>query len=169
MEMRCVDDNGKEVRCGEPGEIEARGTNIMAGYFEDPVRTAESLTPDGWFKTGDVGVINEDGYLTLTDRKKDMFIVGGFNCYPAEIEAIMMEYHQIREVAVIGVADERMGDVAKAYIVPNEGEVIDTQVVISWCRENMANFKVPRFVEVIDALPRNAMGKVQKFLLRDRN
>lgn len=168
MEMRCADAGGHPLPPGAAGEIQTRGANVMAGYFEDPDRTAESFTPDGWFRTGDVGVIDAEGYLTITDRMKDMFITGGFNCYPAEIEAIIMTHPEVREVAVIGVPDARMGEVAKAFVVPAVAG-FDAGAFLGWCRENMANFKVPRSVETLDALPRNAMGKVQKFLLRDRS
>ena len=167
MDMRCVDADGREVARGTAGEIEARGLNIMKGYFDDPERTAESFTEDGWFKTGDIGIIDDEGYLTITDRKKDMFIVGGFNCYPAEIEAIIGTHPAVDSVAVIGVPDERMGEVAKAFVVLREGAALNEAEFIAWCRENMANFKVPRFVAFLPALPRNAMGKVQKFLLRE--
>lgn len=168
MEMRCVDAEGREVPPGTPGEIQARGLNIMKGYFDDPERTAESFTDDGWFKTGDVGIIDKDGYLTVTDRMKDMFIVGGFNCYPAEIEAIIATHPAVDSVAVIGVPDERMGEVAKAFVVLRENASLGEAEFLAWCKENMANFKVPRSVEFVDALPRNAMGKVQKFLLREK-
>lgn len=167
MEMRCADANGREVPRGAPGEIQARGEYIMAGYFDDPERTAESFTEDGWFRTGDIGIIDKDGYLAITDRMKDMFIVGGFNCYPAEIEAIMAGYPGLQEVAVIGVPDARLGEVAKACVVPADRSAFDEQDFLAWCRDNMANFKVPRVVDVIDALPRNAMGKIQKFRLRE--
>ncbi len=168
MEMRCVDAEDREVPTGTPGEIQARGLNIMQGYFDDPERTRESFTEDGWFRTGDVGIIDAEGYLTITDRMKDMFIVGGFNCYPAEIEAIIRSHPAVDSVAVIGVPDERMGEVAKAYVVLRAGASLQESEFLAWCRENMANFKVPRSVEFIDALPCNAMGKVQKFLLRER-
>ncbi len=168
MEMRCVDRDDREVPRGEPGEIQARGANVTAGYFDDPEATAAAFTDDGWLRTGDIGVIDQAGYLTVTDRKKDMFIVGGFNCYPAEIEAIMGQHPAVGEAAVIGVPDQRLGEVAKAFIVPREGQDLEAEAFIAWCRENMANFKVPRYVETLEALPRNAMGKVQKFLLRER-
>jgi len=128
--------------------------------------TARAFTADGWLKTGDVGITTRPGYLRVTDRLKDMFIVGGFNCYPAEIERIMLAYPGIREVAVVGTPDARMGEVARAFVVPQEGAGFDVAAFIAWCRDNMANYKVPRSVETLASLPRNAMGKVQKFLLR---
>lgn len=166
VEMRCVDQDGRPVPAGEPGEIEVRGFNVMAGYFEDEAETAKAFTADGWLRTGDIGIVDEAGYLRITDRLKDMFIVGGFNCYPAEIEKMMLDHPDIREVAVVGVPDARLGEVAKAFVVPKEGAAFDAEAFIAWCRGSMANYKVPRSVETIAALPRNAMGKVQKFLLR---
>lgn len=166
IELRCVREDGTLAPPGEPGEIQVRGHNVMTGYFDEPEETARMFTPDGWMMTGDIGVIDATGNLSVTDRLKDKFIVGGFNCYAAEIEKIMLTYRGLREVAVIGVPDHRLGEVGKAFVVPREDRNFDEAAFIAWCRENMANFKVPRYVEVVDALPRNAMGKVQKFVLR---
>lgn len=166
VELRCVDKDDTAVASGEPGEIQVRGHNVMAGYYEEPEETAKAFTADGWLRTGDVGVVDAGGNLCVTDRLKDMFIVGGFNCYPAEIEKIMLAYPTLREVAVIGVPDARLGEVAKAFVVADDKTSFDIPDFIAWCRNNMANYKVPRFVEALPALPRNAMGKVQKFLLR---
>jgi acyl-CoA synthetase (AMP-forming)/AMP-acid ligase II len=141
----------------------------MHGYFEDPKATAEAIDADGWLHTGDVGVIDEAGLLRITDRKKDMFIVGGFNCYPAEIEKILSEHPAVAQSAVIGVPDERMGEVGKAFVVLRPGATADAAGIIAWSRENMANYKVPRFVEIVAQLPTNASGKVQKFSLREGN
>jgi acyl-CoA synthetase (AMP-forming)/AMP-acid ligase II len=122
---------------------------------------------DGWLHTGDVGVLDDAGFLRITDRKKDMFIVGGFNCYPAEIEKILSEHPAIAQSAVIGVADERLGEVGKAFVVLRPGASADPAGIVAWCRENMANYKVPRHIEIVAALPTNASGKVQKFSLRE--
>jgi acyl-CoA synthetase (AMP-forming)/AMP-acid ligase II len=168
VEVRCVDKAGMEVVHGEPGEVVVRGYNIMKGYFGDPAATAEAIDVDGWLHTGDIGVMDARGYLRITDRLKDMFIVGGFNCYPAEIESIMLGCNLVAQVAVIGVADERMGEVGMAFVVPAPGVAPTPQSIVAWCRENMANYKVPRHVEIVDALPMNATGKVTKFVLRDR-
>jgi acyl-CoA synthetase (AMP-forming)/AMP-acid ligase II len=165
-EIRCVDQDEQPVPVGEPGEIQVRSFNVISGYFEDPDATARAITPDGWLRTGDVGVIDANGDLTVTDRIKDMFIVGGFNAYPAEIERIMLEHPQVREVAVVGAPDARLGEVGKAFVVPDDPAAFDPQAFIAWCRDHMANYKVPRAVVVLDALPRNPMGKIQKFLLR---
>lgn len=166
IELACIDETGRPVAAGEAGEVVVRGFNVMAGYFENAAATAEAIDPQGWLHTGDVGVIDGNGYLKITDRKKDMFIVGGFNCYPAEIENIILSRRDIAQAAVIGVPDQRMGEVAKAILVPARGAAIDTDEFIGWCRANMANYKTPRFVEVRDSLPLNASGKVQKFMLR---
>jgi acyl-CoA synthetase (AMP-forming)/AMP-acid ligase II len=140
----------------------------MRGYFNDPSATEETIDKDGWLHTGDIAVMDERGYLRITDRLKDMFIMGGFNCYPAEIENIMHSSEEIAQVAVIGVPDERMGEVGMAFVVPARGAQPTPESIIAWCRKNMANYKVPRQVEIVDELPMNAIGKVTKFVLRDR-
>ena len=167
-EVRCVDENGKEVARGEPGEVVVRGGNVMRGYFDEPEETAGTIDAEGWLHTGDIAVMDERGYLRITDRIKDMFIVGGFNCYPAEIENLMYGSGLFAQVAVIGVPDERMGEVGMAFVVPAPETDLTPDRVVAWCRENMANYKVPRRVEVVDALPTNASGKVTKFVLRER-
>jgi acyl-CoA synthetase (AMP-forming)/AMP-acid ligase II len=163
-----VDDAGAEVPRGEPGEIVVRGYNVMLGYLDDPDETAATIDRDGWLHTGDIGVMDGRGYLRITDRKKDMFIVGGFNAYPAEIEGVLLRHPAIAQVAVVGVPDERLGEVGMAFVIPREGATVDPAEVIAWCRGEMANYKVPRAVEVVDALPLNASGKVLKFQLRAR-
>jgi acyl-CoA synthetase (AMP-forming)/AMP-acid ligase II len=145
-----------------------RGYNLMAGYFGDPGATAGTIDADGWLHTGDVGVLDERGNLKITDRTKDMFTVGGFNAYPAEIENMMMTHPAVGQVAVIGVPDHRLGEVGKAYVVPRAGATVDEAELVAWCREQMANYKVPRSVEVVAALPLNATGKVVKYVLREQ-
>jgi acyl-CoA synthetase (AMP-forming)/AMP-acid ligase II len=169
VEVRCVDDAGSEVPRGEPGEVVVRGYNVMKGYFEEPDETAATIDASGWLHTGDVGVMDARGYLRITDRKKDMFIMGGFNCYPAEIDGLLFEHPEVAQVAVIGIPDERMGEVGMAFVVPRPGTRPTPESLIAWCREHMANYKVPRRVEIVDALPMNAAGKVQKFALRERS
>jgi HIP---CoA ligase len=166
VEVRCVDAAGAPVPAGEPGEVVVRGYNVMRGYFEDPQATAEAVDADGWLHTGDVGVLDALGYLRITDRIKDMYIAGGFNCYPAEIERMMASHPAIAQVAVVGVPDERLGEVGKAFVVPRPNQAIDPAAVIAWCRDRMANYKVPRYVEAVAALPVNASGKVMKYQLR---
>lgn len=161
-EVRCVDEQGQPVAPGEAGEVLLRGYHIMQGYFEDEKATAETIDADGWLHTGDVGVLDERGYLRITDRLKDMFIVGGFNCYPAEIERMLSNHPEVAQVAVVGVADERMGEVGCACVVTRNGVALDQEAFIAWCRANMANYKVPRFVLQLEGLPVNASNKVQK-------
>ena len=165
VEVKCVDREGNIVAPGTDGEIWCRGFNVMQHYFNNPEATAEAVTADGWLKTGDVGVMDEDGYVRITGRIKEMFIVGGFNCYPAEIENILCDMDGIARAAVIGVPDERMGEVARAYVVSDRGAEVDEAAVIEWSRSQMANYKVPRSVVFLDELPMNAGGKVDKAAL----
>ena len=168
MEMKLVDDAGIEVATGEPGELLVRGYGVMRGYLDDPEQTAETIDADGWMRTGDICVINEAGYIDITDRKKDMFINGGFNAYPAEIERIMLEHPRIGQVAVIGIPDDRLGEVGAAFVVSTPLGPPDSAEVIDWCREQMANYKVPRHCWIVDELPLNPSNKVLKTELRDR-
>ncbi|MCT2265620.1 MULTISPECIES: FadD3 family acyl-CoA ligase [Dietzia] len=157
---------GMEIRIGEHGEILTRGEMVMQGYLDDPENTAKTIDPDGWLHTGDVGEIDADGNLRITDRLKDMYINGGFNVYPAEIEQTLARLDGVVESAVIGVPDDRMGEVGKAFIVRREGSTLTEQDVLDFCREHLANFKRPRTVEFVESLPRNASGKVLKTELR---
>ena len=168
VEVQITDDDGNELPRGEPGEIVVRGYNVMLGYLDDPEQTAETIDADGWLHTGDIGVMDEQGNIDITDRKKDMFIVGGFNAYPAEIENIMLAHPQIGQVAVIGMPDDRLGEVAVATVVPAAGTEPTEADVIAWCRDQMANYKVPRRVRFADTLPLNASGKVLKYVLREQ-
>ncbi|MEX6725482.1 FadD3 family acyl-CoA ligase [Parapedomonas caeni] len=168
VEVICVDGNGQPVGVGAEGEIWVRGFNVMRGYFEDPAATAEAIDANGWLHTGDVGRLDADGYLQITDRLKDMYISGGFNCYPAEIERLMAVHPAVAQVAIIGVPCERMGEVGKAFVVRRPGMQLDADTLITWCRAQMANYKVPRHIAFMDSLPLNAAGKVQKFSLKDR-
>lgn len=165
-EVRIIGADGHALPAGEAGEICLRGFHVMKGYFEDPGATAETIDANGWLHTGDVGMLDARGYLRITDRLKDMFIVGGFNCYPAEIEAALTQHPSIAQVAVIGVPDERMGEVGCACVVLKPGHELDGPGLIAWSREHMANYKVPRFVRFFGALPVNASNKVMKNELR---
>ena len=165
IELKLVDADGRAVPTGEAGEVVARGMNVMLGYLDDPAATAEAIDADGWLHTGDIGVLDGAGYLRITDRKKDVFIVGGFNCYPAEIEKMLLAHPGVLQVAVVGVPDERMGEVGRAYVVAKPGATLEAAELTAWSRERMANFKVPRQFQFLDALPTNATGKVQKFRL----
>ena len=166
VEVKCVDRSGREVPKGEPGEVYVRGYNVMLGYLEDEKQTKEAINSEGWLKTGDIGVMNPSGYLKITDRIKDMFIVGGFNTYPAEIENILAKHKNIISTAVIGVPDDRLGEVGKAFVVLKEKAKILEEDLINWCKEHMANYKVPREVVFVNQLPLNASGKVMKYKLR---
>jgi len=167
-ECRIVDEKGNEVPSGEPGEVVTRGYHVMRGYLDDPAATAEAIDADGWLHTGDIGVMDERGYVRITDRKKDLFIVGGFNAYPAEIEGLLLRHPAVSQVAVVGMPDGRLGEVGAAFVVLRPGRQLTPEVLIAWASDEMANFKVPRRVEIVDALPLNASGKVLKTELRDR-
>jgi len=170
VEVRIVDDKGVEVPRGEGGEIVVRGYNVMRGYFNDAEATDEAIDADGWLHTGDIGVMDADGNVDITDRLKDMYVSGGFNVYPAEIEALLRGYPGVGQVAVVGVPDDRMGEVGCAFVVPSPGTGADPlrSELVEWARGRLANFKVPRSVEIVDVLPTNASGKVLKRELRDR-
>lgn len=168
VEVRVVDPDGAQCPAGHAGEVVVRGYNVMVGYLDDPDQTAEAIDPDGWLHTGDIGVMDVNGYLDITDRVKDMFINGGFNVYPAEVEQLMGAHPDIGQVAVVGVPDERLGEVGMAFVVPATGTAPDPAGILAWCRAEMANYKAPRHIEVVEALPMNASGKVLKFELRER-
>ncbi|HWS32986.1 MAG TPA: FadD3 family acyl-CoA ligase [Actinoplanes sp.] len=161
---------GFEVRIGaKDGEVLLRGPNLMLGYLDDPGATAAAIDDDGWLHTGDVGELDDDGNLRITDRLKDMYICGGFNVYPAEVERALAALPGIAEAAVVGVPDERLGEVGRAFVVPRPGAELDPSAVIGFCRERLAGYKVPRSVELTGELPHNASGKVLKYLLREEN
>jgi acyl-CoA synthetase (AMP-forming)/AMP-acid ligase II len=165
-EIKCVRADGTDAPIGEPGEVYIRTGKNMLGYLDDPDATAAVLTPDGWLRSGDVGWLDEAGNLRITDRLKDMYIVGGFNCYPAEIERVLSGYPGVQHCAVIGVPDERLGEVGRAFIVPAPGATLSEGNILDWCKTNFANYKVPRSIRFVDALPVNASGKVMKQVLR---
>ncbi|WP_067681257.1 FadD3 family acyl-CoA ligase [Nocardia miyunensis] len=158
-----------EVRIGDHGEVLLRGPNVMLGYLDDPENTAKTIDSDGWLHTGDVGVLDERGYLKITDRLKDLYISGGFNVYPAEVEQALARLDGVADSAVIGAPDERMGEVGKAFIVRRPGSALTVEDVIAHAKRTLANFKVPRFVEFRDELPYSAAGKVLKRQLREEN
>lgn len=168
VEMKMMDADGNIVPDGETGEVVIRGYIVMKGYFNDPEATAKTIDEHGWLHTGDIGRFDAGGNLVIEDRLKDMFITGGFNCYPAEIERMLSQHPAIGQVAVIGVPDERLGEVGRAYVVLRPGTQADEPGIIGWSRQNMANFKVPRSVEIVAALPTSVQGKVLKRELRDQ-
>lgn len=167
FETRIVDDNGKDLPAGETGELWLRGPSITKGYWRRPEATAEAFS-DGWFRTGDAGMFDEDGFFFIVDRKKDMYISGGENVYPAEVEATIAELDDVAESAVVGVPDERWGEVGRAYIVAVNGRSVSSEQIIEHCKNRLAKFKVPVSVAIVDSLPRTASGKLQKHVLRDR-
>ncbi|MBT6246306.1 MAG: AMP-binding protein, partial [Gammaproteobacteria bacterium] len=168
VEVQITSPAGVALEAGQTGEIWVRGFNVMQGYLDDLEATQEAITPDGWLKTGDIGTQDEQGYLSITDRVKDMYICGGFNCYPAEIENSLLSHPDITDVAVLGAVDERLGEVGYAFIVARDGATPDEAEIIAWSRLQMANFKAPRYISFVTVLPRNASGKVQKYLLKQQ-
>src|ERR687892_348707 len=168
FELRLVDQDGNDVPQGEAGEILLRGASVMLEYLDDPEATAQALSPDGWLKTGDIGQMTDAGCLKIVGRVKDMFIVGGFNAYPAEIENILLRHPDVQRVAVIGIPDRRLGEVGMAFVVRWPGSAVTADDIIEWSRDQMANYKAPRVVEFLDELPLNATGKVVKDALRER-
>jgi acyl-CoA synthetase (AMP-forming)/AMP-acid ligase II len=165
-EVIVADEAGNELPRGETGEILVRGQGVMLGYLDDPAATAEAIDAHGWLHTGDVGTMDQAGYLRITDRKKDLYISGGFNVYPAEVEKLLAAHPAIAMVAVVGVADERLGEVGRAFVVLRPEARSSEAELIAWSRENMANYKVPRSIVLVEDLPRNASGKVLKTELR---
>ncbi|MER9306265.1 AMP-binding protein [Mesorhizobium sp. M0496] len=164
--LRIVDGDGRDVATDEPGEIWLSGPSITPGYWNRPEETARAFTADGWFRTGDIARRDEEGFVTLVDRLKDMFISGGENVYPVEIEMALLDHPDITEAAVIGIADERWGEVGRAFVVLKSGCVLDPGDLASYCGERIARYKVPKEFLLTDALPRTASGKIQKHILR---
>ncbi|MGP3928496.1 AMP-binding protein [Nonomuraea sp. KM88] len=168
IEVKIVDDDGEEVAPGERGEILQRGYGVMRGYWNEPARTAEAVDAGGWLRTGDVGVLDEAGNLAIVDRKKELYIVNGFNVSPAEVESLLLREGSLAQAAVIGVPDPVAGEAGLAYVVARPGVTPDPEALLAWARDNMSGHKVPRRVIVVDALPANANGKIDKKALRDR-
>jgi long-chain acyl-CoA synthetase len=170
VELRVVDpQTGLDRARHEIGEVWLRAPNVMAGYFERPQETADALTPDGWLRTGDGGYLDDDGYLFLTDRIKDMIVSGGENVYPVEVEEALAHHPDVAEVAVIGVPDDRWGETVKAFVVARSGRTPTPDELVAFARERLAGYKLPRLIEFVDDLPRTPSGKVLKRELRDRH
>lgn len=167
VEVMIVDGQQAEVPAGSSGEIWVRSASVMRGYLDDPESTTAAITSDGWLKTGDIGVFDGQGRLRIVGRLKDMYIAGGFNVYPAEIENMLLRHPDIVQAGVIGIPDARLGEVGMAYLVPAPGASAAPADIVAWCRTEMANYKVPRVVEFVDVLPVNATGKLQKTVLRE--
>jgi malonyl-CoA/methylmalonyl-CoA synthetase len=167
--VRVHDDKGSPLPAGEVGNIQVKGPNVFKGYWRMPEKTADEFTTDLWFKTGDVGRLGTDGYLTIVGRSKDLIISGGYNVYPAEIEAVVNELPGVAESAVIGVPHPDFGEAVVAVVVPRPGATVDGAAIAAQLRQRIANFKLPKQVFVVPELPRNSMGKVQKNLLREQH
>lgn len=168
VEVKVVDASGATPAPGVPGELLVRGYNVMSGYWEEPERTAEVIDVEGWLHTGDVATVDEQGYIRITDRIKDMILVGGFNVYPAEVERILGDHPGVQEIAVVAIPDDRLGEVPVAFVVPRpDGELVE-ETFLAWAASRIANFKCPRRVLLVDSLPRNASMKVLKHELRAR-
>jgi acyl-CoA synthetase (AMP-forming)/AMP-acid ligase II len=166
--LKLVDDEGVQVGLDTPGEILVKGPWVVDGYFQDPEQTAQAFTADGWLRTGDVGTVDERGYLRIIGRKKEMFIVGGFNVYPVEVERCMAAHAALSDVAVVPMPDARLGEVGVAFVVLADGASVDPDELIAWTRRRVAGYKAPREIYVVDELPRNASSKLLRDELRDR-
>ena len=167
IEVVIADDAHRPLPQGEMGELACRGYNVMLGYYNMPDKTDEVIDSDGWLYSGDLATLDEEGYVKIVGRKKDMLITGGFNVYPAEIEEYLFTHHAVQNVSVVGIPDDVMGEVAIAYVIPREGKRIDPQEIVDFCAKEIANFKVPRYVEVVREFPMTQSGKIQKFRLRE--
>jgi long-chain acyl-CoA synthetase len=165
VDVQCVDETGRPVAAGERGEVVVRGPNVMKGYYKRPDDTLEAMRR-GWFHTGDIGTFDEEGYLAIVDRKKDMIIRGGFNVYPRELEEVLMSHPEVSLAAVIGIPDARLGEEVKAFVVRKPGAAIDEPELLAWCREQVAAYKYPRTIEFRETLPISATGKILKRELR---
>jgi long-chain acyl-CoA synthetase len=161
-----IENPKNEMETGKEGEIAIKGPQIMMGYYKKPEETEQALI-DGWFLTGDIGKFDEDGYLRIVDRKKDMIIAGGYNIYPVELDDVLMGHPKILEACTIGIPDEYRGETVKAFVVAKEGEVLSEDEVVKYCKDNLAAYKVPKIIEFIDELPKSAVGKILRRKLRD--
>jgi len=168
IEVKISDDDRQPVAANETGELSCRGYNVMLGYYKMPDKTAAAIDKDGWLYSGDLATMDEEGYVKIVGRKKDMLITGGFNVYPAEIEEYLFTHPKVQNVSVVGIPDKVMGEVAVAYIMPREGMTIDPQEIVDYCAGEIANFKVPRYVAIVDKFPMTQSGKIQKFHLQEK-
>jgi fatty-acyl-CoA synthase len=169
LEVKVVSpDDGATVPRGEPGEFCTRGYSVMLGYWEDPERTAEAIDADGWMHTGDLATMDEDGYLNIVGRIKDLVIRGGENVYPREVEEFLYTHPRIADVQVIGVPDERYGEELMAWVIPREPASLSGDEIRAYCQGKIAHYKIPRYVKIVDAFPMTVTGKVQKFRMREQ-
>jgi len=166
-EMKLLDDEGNEVAVGERGEIAIRGPQVMAGYWQRPDETAKVMTPDGFFRSGDIGVVDERGYFKIVDRKKDMILVSGFNVYPNEVEDVVTQMPGILECAAVGIPDEKAGEAVKLFIVRKDASVTE-EMVRAYCEANLTGYKRPKVIEFRNDLPKTPVGKILRRELRDK-
>ncbi len=167
VEIRILDAAGQRLPAGEVGEIAARGPNVMLGYLDKPAETAEVIR-DGWYHTGDLGRMDEDGYVYIVDRKTDLILVGGLNVYPREVELVLERHPAVAEAAVFGARDALRGEAVTALVIPRNGVAVNPGELLQWCRQRLANYKVPRTIRLVEELPRTVTGKVLKSVLRER-
>jgi len=167
MGIRVVDDSGKNCPPGTPGEILTYGPSVTIGYYNNPEANARSFSPDGWFATGDIGILDENGYLKIVDRKKELIIRGGANIYPREIEEVLYQHPKVLEAAAVGVPDARLGERVCACVVLQSGKSLTLHELVAFLEDKIATYKLPEFLHLLDALPRTPTGKVQKGPLRD--
>jgi len=165
-DIKLLDEDNNEVSIGEPGEICAKGPQVMSGYWQRPDANADAFTPDGYFRTGDVGVFDERGFLKIVDRKKDMIIVSGFNVYPNEVEAVASGCAGVVECACVGAADPKTGEAVKLFVVRKPGAGITEADIVSHCRENLTAYKVPKQIAFVASLPKSNVGKILRKDLR---
>jgi long-chain acyl-CoA synthetase len=167
--LRVVDaeDATRELPRGQPGELMFSGPLVMMGYYNRPEATAETIRPDGWLHTGDIAFIDEDGYATIVDRKKDMILTAGFNVYPAELERVLCMHPDVALAAVGGIPDEAKGELAKAYVMRKAGTQVTRRALIEHCREHLAAYKVPRAIQFVESVPMTSSGKIMRRLLKD--
>jgi len=164
--MKCIDDEGNEVPQGQPGEIAIKGPQVMQGYWQRPDETAKVMTADGYFKTGDIGVMDARGYVKIVDRKKDMILVSGFNVYPNEVEGVVAAHPGVLECACVGVPDSNSGEAVKLFVVRKDASLTQEQLM-TYCKEQLTAYKKPKYIEFRDALPKTNVGKILRRELRD--
>ena len=167
VEVKIADENGKAVPAGERGELMTRGYSVMLGYWDEPGKTAESVTPDGWMKTGDLAVLDSEGYCNIVGRVKDMLIRGGENIYPREVEEFLFRHPKIQQAQVFGVPDPKYGEEVCAWIVLKPGESADAEEIREFCKGQIAHYKIPRHIKFVESFPITISGKPQKFKMRD--
>ena len=167
VEVRIVDDAGNDVYVGDPGEIIVRGPNVFAGYLDDPEATARAIDADGWLRTGDIAVVDDDGYVYIVDRSKDLIIVSGFNVFPAEVEEVLVAHSGVADAGVVGVPHPHTGETVKAFVVAEDGHEVEEDDLIAWCATELARYKCPTKIDLIDEIPRGLGGKIQRRELLD--